>query len=177
MKKQFGDYRRLARGIFGCSSLWAGGEHLLYVRGTGLLLPVFEDYVRVSYKDLRAVALVRTYTSLWWNITFGAGCLLFALPAIYLAVTLGAGSYFDQEKAFAIVALALIAVPGLASVVGLAWNLALGKSCVLNLQTDGRAIRVRAARRVRTAIRVRDGIRDIMAQKAPAPPPPQPEIA
>lgn len=169
MRKQFGEYRRLARGVFGCSSLWAGREHLLYVRGTGLLLPVVEDYIRVRYRDLRSVAVVRTYTSLWWNLVYGAGCVLFALPVVYFGVSLHRGQFDpDGEAPFAIVMLAILVVPALAAVVGLVWNLALGKSCLLSLQTGQGSVRVRAARRVRTANRVRDGIRATIDERLAA---------
>ena len=81
MKKAFGEYKRLARGAFSCSSLWAGKEHLLYVRGTGFLVPFSEDYQRVRYRDVQATTVARTKGWLVMNLV--SGILLLIDPFVH----------------------------------------------------------------------------------------------
>ena len=42
MKKAFGEYQRLAKSFLGFSSLWQGGDHLLYIKGSGWVVQSLE---------------------------------------------------------------------------------------------------------------------------------------
>jgi hypothetical protein len=59
--KAFTDnYQRLARDLFGLSSLWLGKDHLVYVKGTGFLVPFTEEYKRFRLSEIQAVNVART---------------------------------------------------------------------------------------------------------------------
>lgn len=78
MKKHFGEYRRLARGLYSCSSLWAGPDHFVYVKGSGFLMPFVEEYKRFGYKDVQAITRARSMVYLWSSLLFGLGAALSA---------------------------------------------------------------------------------------------------
>lgn len=64
MKKAFGEYQRLAKSLLGFSSLWQGGDHLLYIKGSGFLLPFTEEYKRFRYGDIQTLVISRR-AGLW----------------------------------------------------------------------------------------------------------------
>lgn len=78
MKTAFGEYRRLAKSALGFSSLWLGEDHLLYVRGSGFLLPFSEEYKRFRYRDIQSVAMAKTSGLAWGAIGYIAGLLVVA---------------------------------------------------------------------------------------------------
>ncbi|MCB1230787.1 MAG: hypothetical protein KDN19_11000 [Verrucomicrobiae bacterium] len=78
MKTAFGEYRRLAKSALGFSSLWLGEDHLLYVRGSGFLLPFSEEYKRFRYRDIQSVTIAETSGLVWGAIGYLAGLLVVA---------------------------------------------------------------------------------------------------
>lgn len=152
MKRRFDDYERLARGLFGVSSLWLGPHDLLYVRGTGVLLPFVEEYLRFDIARIRSVSLVRTHTGMVLNLIFGA-------PAVALggagALALRQAGAAVGDAVFLFYALAVPAL-GLAAVclALLVINVALGPTCRFQIQTATRVAHVRPLRRLRPACRV-----------------------
>jgi hypothetical protein len=152
MKRRFEGYERLARGLFGVSSLWLGPDDLLYVRGTGVLLPFVEEYLRFDPARIQSATIVRTRTGMVLNLAFG-------VPALVLV---GAGTLVlrqawasDGDRATVFYALAVPAF-GLAAVclLLLLINLALGPTCRFQIQTAARVTPVRPLGRLRPARRV-----------------------
>ncbi|MEZ5300669.1 MAG: hypothetical protein R3F11_08430 [Verrucomicrobiales bacterium] len=179
MKRRFADYTRLARGFFGCSSLWLGPDHALYVGGKGFLWPLVEEYRRFDYAKIQAVAVARTGTYL-------ALVAAFALPALaLLALALWSFSTADAFNFRAPLG-ALFAVEAAFLAVLLVVHLALGPTCHCTIQTAAGSYRVRCLRRVRAARRAaaalsakaRDAQADLRPGELPdAEPPPAPAFA
>lgn len=147
MKTRFGDYVRLARGFFGCSSVWRGNGHYLYVKGSGFLLPFSEEYYRFEFLKIQSVAATRTSRGTIWSIFCGVGALIFgALTAASIAGVDGSPSdpvlYFlaGVLGISALVCLAVIAV-----------NIVLGPTCVFRIQTAVRSENLRPLSRWRAA--------------------------
>jgi hypothetical protein len=178
MIQSFGEYQRLARGLCGCSSLWVAEDHLLYVHGWGLGLPVMEEYLRFDFTRIQALSLTRTLT--WW--LWLAGGLLIAgasgglAGVAYLAARaeMGPGDLWIIPSVFCVL-LTLLALLGLSVVAG---NLLLGPSCVVTVQTRTNTYRLRPLRRWRAARRALDqlGPRITAAQRREGGPPQKPEI-
>lgn len=166
MKKAFGEYRRLARGAFGCSSLWAGKEHLLYVKGTGLLMPVVEEYSRVRYRDITAVSVTETRTSVVLVAIATAGFLLTLLGVLGTV----SGSSLDPDgnaTAFGftvvLIGVGILAAVGFLTV--LLWNLIRGRSVIFAIHTVGGVTKIRAANRLRRAQALRAEIINLVNQR------------
>ncbi|MFV1994111.1 MAG: hypothetical protein ACC661_01645 [Verrucomicrobiales bacterium] len=145
MKKRFGDYRRLARGSFGCSSLWAGPDHLVYVRGTGFLLPLVEEYKRFRYEDVRAITMTGSSFAFWMLILSAAA-----------AVSSAAGIFLpDYEELAGQVVVSIFLGPILfAGLFILVWNLVRGSSCRCCIETSVGQVRIRPVSRLRVFERV-----------------------
>lgn len=173
MKREFDGYRRLTRGIFGASSLWLGSHDVLYVRGSGVWLPFNEEYLRFSLTKLQSASLVKTRTGLVLNLVFGFFALITGTSSALLISQ--ALDHIGPEQAVYVI----MAIPS--SVLALVFltlfivNLALGPTCVLQLQTATRLEKIRAARRLRTARRVlaelAPAITDAQTSLAATPPP------
>ena len=54
LKSFYETYRRIGRELFGMSSLWLADDHLVYVKGTGFLMPFLEEYKRFRLSDIEA---------------------------------------------------------------------------------------------------------------------------
>lgn len=178
MKKAFGEYRRLARGAFSCSSLWAGEEHLLYVQGTGFLVPMSEDYRRVRYRDVQAVTLVKTKAALVMILISSLLLLLFGVPAVLGVITLlDLTPGVVGEEAFALVSSIGGGSIALVALALLVWNLARGRSCKLGVQTANGTVVVRAANRVKIAKRLVEELAPLIEAKQGVEPPGETEEA
>ena len=152
MKRRFDDYDRLARGLFGVSSLWLGPRDVLYVRGTGVLLPFAEEYVRFDLARIQSAAIVKTRTGLVLNLAFGGLALVLGgLGAVSLLQALSAGG--DIVVLYYALAFPTLALAAVFLVLFLV-NLALGPTCHFQLQTATRVERLRPVRRLRPARRV-----------------------
>lgn len=122
------NYQRLARGIFGMSSLWLGNDHLVYVKGRGFLVSFVEEYQRFRLSDIQALSIARTSR-------FGKGFLyLFALLVCSAIITLIL-TLSDGLSIAASVFVSLFLVVGLAFLALLIRHLILGPTCVCDLQT------------------------------------------
>jgi hypothetical protein len=190
MRKAFGEYRRLARGTFGCSSVWAGDGHLLYVRGTGLLMPVYEEYRRVRYSEIEAVSVAPT--AWWWVMLVSGGVMavLAGVPAAVLLVKLATGDFSEPgEAAFSVLGLTACGLLTLAALAVVVWNAVRGPTCHCGVQTQEGVLRLRPASRTKRAIQVAAAIAAAAEAKqgrtrsegeassptpTPAPPPPPP---
>ncbi|MCF6312002.1 MAG: hypothetical protein L3J39_06085 [Verrucomicrobiales bacterium] len=157
MKKQFGEYQRLAKGIFGCSSLWRGEDHLLYVRGSGFLIPFNEEYLRFRYKDIQSLVIVGTSGQWVSAILYGIGTLLFGLLS-YLMLS----SREADDVALLVMAL-VFPVPATMALL-LLWvrTLMLGKRCVVEVQTSLKKERLRMLTRLPLARRVLQSVEGLI---------------
>lgn len=162
MKKSFGNYQRLAQGALGCSSVWLGPDHLLYVRGNGFLFPFSEEYRRFRYRDIRAVVLART-TGIWVGILlYGLSLLSFAALSFFLLYLREPGDTFPM-----ILTLVFPLPLSVLSLSLLVRHLVLGPRCVFEIQTGISCERLRPITRVqqgRTALEpLSERIRDAQA--------------
>ena len=59
--KAFSDsYRCLARDPLGLSSLWLGEDDLVYVKGSGFLMPFTEEYKRFRLGEIQSFSVAKT---------------------------------------------------------------------------------------------------------------------
>jgi len=152
MKRRFDSYERLARGLFGVSSVWLGPKDLLYVRGTGVLLPFSEEYLRFELERIQSAAVVKTRTGLVLNVVYGG--LAMVLGGLGGVALWQAGSAGDELAGlFYVLAYPLFVLAAVALVLFLV-NLVLGPTCHFQVQTATRLERLRAVRRLRAARRV-----------------------
>ena len=147
MKKSFGEYTRLAKGPFGCSSLWAGDEHLLYVKGSGLIWPISETYRRVRYADITALTAAPSSGSIIWLALSGAWIFLSGAGVI--------ATIFDTSDYAAPIAFGILALPG---IIALVYNLIRGRTCIYAIETASGILKVRTANRLKIARRVSPAI-------------------
>ena len=143
MKKSFGEYTRIAKGVFGCSSLWAGKEHLLYVKGSGLIWPTSETYRRVRYADITALTAAPSPASIIWLAISGLWVFLFGAGVV--------ATIIDTADYIVPTIFGILALPG---VIVLVYNLIRGRSCVYAIETASGILKVRTANRLKTARRV-----------------------
>lgn len=170
MKRRFDDYRRLARGVFGVSSLWLGPNDMLYVRGVGVFLPFAEEYIRFELDRIGSLAVVKTRVGLVLNVIYGV---------VFLAAgSIGGSAAWQAYQAagpeprvlWSILGVPFLMLAGLAAVL-LAVNLALGPTCRFQVQTATRIERLRPVRRLRVARRVLDALAPALAAAQNSPPP------
>lgn len=138
-------YRRLARAPLGFSSLWLADDHLVYVKGSGFLIAMAEEYKRFRLSEIEAVNLAKTSR-------VGTGLLLLFLvlgPA-------GAGSFLlllaDDLAPVAVAFVSLFFLAGLVSLGLLVRHLVLGPTCVCDLQTRLTRERIRPLNRYHRAL-------------------------
>lgn len=149
MKKQFDEYRRLARGVFACSSLWQGEDHLLYVRGSGFLIPFSEEYLRFRYRDIQALVIVGTSGRWVSAVLYGIGLVLFGfLCALILSLREGA------SVAPLVVTLLFPFPVAMVFLLLFVRTLILGQRCVVEVQTSLKKERFRMLTRLPLARRV-----------------------
>lgn len=159
MKKHFGGYQRLARGALGCSSLWAGEDHLLYVRGTGFLIPFSEQYLRFRYQDIQALVLVGTSGRMLSGVLYAVGLLL---SAGLCALILGLGG---PGEIGTLLATLLLPFPlAMAFLFLLVRTLVLGQRCVCEVQTAVKREKFRMLTRLPQARRVMDVVDERIQQ-------------
>ena len=130
VKSAFDNYIRIAERGFGMSSLWLGDEHLVYVRGTGVLMPFSEEYKRYRYRDIQAISVAKTSRV--------AGFVIYSLGLMFcagsIAVILGLTGY-ENSSITKIVFLSLLGLATGVFAVGLIRHLILGPTCVCDIQT------------------------------------------
>jgi asparagine N-glycosylation enzyme membrane subunit Stt3 len=153
MKKQFGEYQRLARGLFGCSSLWRGEDHLLYVRGSGFLIPFSEEYLRFRFKDIQALVIVGTSGRLLTGLFYAIGALMFGgLCALILSLS-------ESGEVWPLVTTLLFPFPvAMLFLLLFVRTLILGQRCIVEVQTSLKRERFRMLTRLPFARRVLDSL-------------------
>jgi hypothetical protein len=110
------------------SSLWLGGDHLVYVKGRGFLVAFVEEYQRFRLSDVQAISIARTSR-------LGKGFLyLFVLLVCSAIATLILTLSEDLNIATSIF-VSLFVLGGLAFLALLIRHLILGPTCVCDLQT------------------------------------------
>lgn len=169
MKKAFGEFRRIARGSLGMSSLWLGSDHLLYVKGSGFLLPFNEEYRRFRYADIHGVVLART-AGLW------PGALAYLAGLAIAGGICFALLFFREPGDVGMLATALaLPLPVAALMLALLTrHLVLGPRCICEIQTGLRRERLRPVNRLhrgREVVReIADRVRAAQADLAAADP-------
>ena len=147
MKKQFGEYVRIRKGFFGCSSFWRGNGHYLYIKGSGFVLPFSEEYYRFEMLKIQSVAATRTSRATYWSLICGLGSVLAAL----LAVASVNGVDGSPSDPVLYVLSAVFGLGALVCLVVIAINIVLGPSCVFRIETAVRSERIRPLSRWRAA--------------------------
>ncbi|MCB1097332.1 MAG: hypothetical protein KDN22_17295 [Verrucomicrobiae bacterium] len=147
MKKSFGEYVRIARGFFGCSSFWRGDSHYLYVKGSGFLLPFSEEYFRFEFLKVQSVVATKTARGTVVSIFCGAGAIIAAL----LAVASISGLDGSPSDPVLYVLATLLVIAAMVCIAIIAVNIVLGPTCVFRIQTAVRAETIRPLSRWRHA--------------------------
>ena len=143
MKKAFGEYQRLAKSFLGFSSLWQGGDHLLYIKGSGFLLPFSEEYKRFRYGDIQTLVISRT-AGLW----LGA---LGYLAGLALVGTIGFSLLFSRDPDDVALLVTTLAIPlplFILLLLLLVRHVLLGPRCRLDIQTALKTERLAAVSRL-----------------------------
>ncbi|MGI8604898.1 MAG: hypothetical protein ACR2OZ_18160 [Verrucomicrobiales bacterium] len=161
MKKAFEGYRRLARGLFSCSSVWLGSSHLLYVKGAGFLVPFTEEYLRFELKRIQALSIIRTRIGLVISLLLAASTFVNAALA-WSAGWTASQTQHDGRLVY-IFASVFFGLPSVLSLLALIVHFARGPTCLLQVQTRVRSERLRPLRRLRAARRVFDEISPLIA--------------
>lgn len=147
MSGRLPDYELLSKGGFGCSSLWLGQDHLLYIEGTGFLFPVHERYRRFRYADIKSIAVAK-------NSVRGVGAVLLGLLVLVSSgCVVSILSSGDDRLAIADVALGLLVAMQIVGMVLLVRHCLRGTGCVSELETRTGPVQPRPLRRLRSARR------------------------
>ncbi|MEM7602235.1 MAG: hypothetical protein AAF357_12570 [Verrucomicrobiota bacterium] len=113
------------------SSLWRGRDHLIYVRGSGYLIPISEEYRRYRFEDIQAISISRK-SRLGMSVLYTLGMLSFAGPLV-LVLALSGESRFSMTAAILV---SMLALGTLLFASLLLRHLILGPTCVCDLQTS-----------------------------------------
>jgi hypothetical protein len=122
-------YRRIGRDLLGMSSLWLAEDHLVYVKGTGFLMPLMEEYKRFRLTDIQAISIARTSR-------FGKGFLYLASLLLCSGIIAIIFAVSETVSPAAIVAISILVLLGLAALALLVRHLILGPTCVCDIQTS-----------------------------------------
>jgi len=141
--------------------LYLAADHLLQVASTGFS----ESYKRFYFRDIQSVTLRKTYVGKAANAVLGATVAVFGAPAFFTTTP---------------VMVVLASLAGFFAI-GLGANIALGPTCVCQLQTAVQHERLRSLSRLRRAQRVLERLRPEIARaqgeaiggQAPASPTPE----
>lgn len=138
-------YRRLARDRFGLSSLWLGEDHLVYVKGSGFLMPYVEEYKRFRLSEIEAFTVAKT--SRRGKIVLHALILIFCLAAASLLL-----AFDDDPGAVSVTFISLFFVGALGASALLLRHLILGPTCLCDIQTRLTRERLRPLNRYHRAL-------------------------
>ena len=153
MSREVPGYEFLCKGGFGCSSLWLGSDHLLYIEGSGLLFPVREKYRRIRYSDIESIAMARTSM----RVTVAILLTLFATLTIGSSLSLlDGGTQFAVGKFL----LGFLLLSSVAAIVLLIRHLIKGPSCLAEISTCIGSVRPRPLRRWQSAVRAIDRLEE-----------------
>ena len=141
------------------SSLWLGEDHLVYVRGSGLLMPFSEEYKRYRYRDIQAVSVAKTSRVV--------GIVLFILGLISCAGLMALVLWQIGDEgvtALKAVSLSVLSFGALAFAAGLLSHLILGPTCVCDIQTSLSRDRLRPLSRYLRALQVVDRLKGLVRE-------------
>jgi hypothetical protein len=145
MSERLPGYELLCKGGFGCSSLWLGQDHLLYIEGTGFLFPVQERYRRFRYADIKAVTVKR-------NSVRSVGAVLLGLIVLAtVGCTMALLSAGGERAVISDIALGVLLGTLLLSALLLVRHVFRGEGCVGTLTTGLGRVQPRPLRRMRVA--------------------------
>ena len=140
-------YRRLAHDLLGFSSLWLGEDHLVYVKGSGVLMVTAEEYKRFRLTEIEAVNLAKTS-----RMGMGLLFLLTFLASVSIASLI---FVFSKELEIAsVVVISFFLIAGLGAMALLIRHLVLGPTCICDLQTRLTRERIRPLNRYHRALEV-----------------------
>lgn len=138
------------------SSLWVGRDHLIYVQGSGYLIPLAEVYKRYRFEDIQAISISKK-SRIGAAILYALGLLSFAGPLVLVLALIDEGD-FGMGSA---VSISILALGALLFTRLLLRHLILGPTCVCDLQTSLSRDRIRPLGRFHSA---RQCV-DILAEK------------
>jgi len=151
------NYQRLARGPFGMSSLWLGQDHLIYVKGTGFLMPFIEEYKRYRFSDIQSLSVAGT-SRLGKGLLF-LFALLLCISVIALILALSESLSFGTA-----VWLSIFIFAALVCLALLLRHLILGPTCVCDIQTSLTRERIRSLNRYHRAIEVIGRVEELVRE-------------
>lgn len=139
--KAFSDsYRCLARDPLGLSSLWLGEDDLVYVKGSGFLMPFTEEYKRFRLGEIQSFSVAKTSRT---GLT-----LLYVFLLLFSAVIAGLIAGLSESYHLAkILTLSFFSAGALGALAMLVRHLILGPVCVCDIQTRLTKERLRPLRR------------------------------
>lgn len=140
-------YQRLARGPLGMSSLWLGPDHLIYIKGTGFLMPYFEEYRRFRFSDIQSLSVAGT-SRLGKGLLY-LFVLLLCTSVIALILALSENLGMGTAAWLSLFLFAAIVCLGL-----LLRHLILGPTCICDIQTSLSRERIRPLNRYHQTIEV-----------------------
>lgn len=151
-------YRRIGRDLLGMSSLWLADDHLVYVKGTGFLMPFLEEYKRFRLSDIQAITLART-SRMGKGLLYLTGLLFSAaLVALFFALS-------DTMRPITVAAISVFVLAGLAFLALLVRHLILGPTCVCDVQTSLTRERLRPLNRYHLTLQTVAMIQDLVREK------------
>lgn len=142
------------------SSLWMGEDHLVYVQGTGILLPFTEKYRRFRYEDIQYLAVTKT-SRFWKSVLYLTGFLVFALPIVAILIFREEG----DPGLLTLVPLGILAAGSVAFLILMIRNQLLGPTCVCDLKTTLKRERLQPLNRLHPAEQAVDLLRDVVLEK------------
>lgn len=128
------------------SSLWRGKDHLLYVRGSGFLIPLTEEYKRYRFTDIQAISIAKK-SRIGTAVLYGIGLVACAGPLALILALLDENEFgMGSAISISIFALGALLFGSL-----LLRHLILGPLCVCDLQTSLSRDRIRPLNRFHAA--------------------------
>lgn len=135
------------------SSLWRGKDHLLYVRGSGFLIPLTEEYKRYRFADIQAISIAKK-SRIGAAVLYAIGLLACAGPLALIFALLDASEFgMGSAISISIFALGILLFGSL-----LLRHFILGPTCVCDLQTSLSRDRIRPLNRFHAARQCLDAI-------------------
>lgn len=119
------------------SSLWRGDDHLVYVRGSGFLIPFTEEYKRYRFQDIQLISLAKK-SRVGKAVLYSMVMMACAIPAILIFALSS-----DGLSTVGVVFSSIFLIGMLASLALLIRHLILGPTCTCDIQTGLSRDRIR----------------------------------
>ena len=131
------------------SSLWKGEDHLVYVRGSGFILPFTEEYKRYRFRDIQVISVAKR-SRIGMALLHAAGLLCFGIPAALTLALVDADSFgVGLAILVSFLSLGFLLFASL-----LIRHLILGPTCTCDIQTNLSQDRIRPLSRYHQALEV-----------------------